>query len=238
MARGRMIDKRLCKSKKFAGLKSDRSRVLYVLIYTHADCEGKYTADPEEIKVDCCPYLSYSVQRIAESIIELADAGLIVLYESDQKAYLKFRNFGQFQIGIRLDREAPSVIPNPDQVQTNSGVTPSLYLRLRLSLKKEGKKEEKKETYFDSKSGQFVNITEEIKARWKIAYPACDINLCILQAAEWLISNPTRIKSNYQKFLTNWLKREQDRGGTSRQPAQGPAPGTWLKKFKEKEEAK
>ena len=40
-----------------------------------------------------------------------------------------------------------------------------------------------------------------------------DAKLAVLQAAAWLVANPTKKKSNYERFLTGWLKREQDRGG-------------------------
>ena len=34
---------------------------------------------------------------------------------------------------------------------------------------------------------------------------------------EWLIANPTKAtKSNWQRFATNWLKSEQDKGGDMR----------------------
>lgn len=162
-----MIDKRLGKSKKYASLKSDRSRVLYVLMYAHADCEGKIDGDPEEIKMECCPRLPYSIKEIAFSVTELNDVDLIDLYEVDEKPYIKFKRFDDFQIGIRKDREAKSFIP--ESLQTNSGVTPSLYLRLNLRVKevKEVKeiKEVKKENIYSDKFQQFWNIYPKKKEK-------------------------------------------------------------------------
>lgn len=53
------------------------------------------------------------------------------------------------------------------------------------------------------------------------AYPACDIRRQMLAAEQWLKSNPAKAhKSNWRRFVTNWLQREQDRGGDLRgQPA-------------------
>lgn len=214
MARGRMIDKRISKSKKLAALKHDRSRVIYFMVYPHLDVEGKFTGDPEEIQEDCCPKLKYSVRKIAESIIELADVGLIKLYEIDGRAYIKYTKFKDFQVGIRLDREAPSRIPDP--VRSKGGVTPALYLRLRLSLRKEGEGSKIKQIDFSFEKRKFLNITIEDKAGWKDAYPIVDIDQELRIAREWLLANPTRAKSNYRQFLNNWFRREQDKGGRPR----------------------
>jgi hypothetical protein len=65
---------------------------------------------------------------------------------------------------------------------------------------------------FDTK--KFENITEEIKKRWAEAYPAVDIEPFIKHMENWQSSNPSKRKSNYEKAFCNWLKKEQDRGGT------------------------
>lgn len=231
MARGRMIDRRISKSKKLAALKSDRSRVLYFMIYPHLDCEGRYSADPEEVKEDCCPKLKYSFQKIAESIIDLANVGLLVLYEDeDENPYIEFTKFEPFQHGMRKDREAPSSILSSQDVQTNSGLTPSLYLRLSLSLRKEGKKEE---IYFDFKERKFFNIKDEDKEGWKDAYPACKIVMELKKMREWLLANPEKRKKNYRRFIVNWLIRTQEKGGT-REGKGGMHPR--LKKFLEEKD--
>lgn len=209
-----MINKRLCKSKKFAQLKSDRSRVLYVLMYTHADCEGKFIGDPEEIKIDCCPYLRYSMRKIAESIVEIANSELIQLYEIDGIPYMQFIDFEKHQSGLRKDREAPSEIPNPELVRSGSDQTPSLYLRLSLKLNESKEINETKKIYFDFDSEVWKNIFEKDCERWKKTYPGCDLNRELLFMADWLISHPEKKKSNYKSFISRWLKRVQDRGGT------------------------
>jgi phage replication O-like protein O len=61
----------------------------------------------------------------------------------------------------------------------------------------------------------FVGVPHEDMARWRETYPAVNIELEIRRAAEWLRSNPSKMKSNYRRFLTNWFSRTQDRGGTA-----------------------
>ena len=215
MARGRMLDRRISKSKKLRDLKTNRARVLYFMIYPHLDCEGRYSGDPEEIKEDCCPKLKYSFKQIAESIIDLANVGLLILYEDeDENPYIEFTKFEPFQHGMRKDREAPSSIPSSQDVQINSGVTPALYLRLSLSLMKEGKKEE---IYFDFKERQFFNIKNEDIEGWKDAYPDCDTRAELKKMREWLLANPEKKKKNYRRFIVNWLIRTQEKGGTKKE---------------------
>ena len=214
MARGRMIDKRIGKSKKLAALKHDRTRVLYFMIMPHLDVDGKFTGDPEEIKEDCCPKLNYSVPKIAESIIELADTGLLKLYEVDSRPFIKYTKFSDFQLGIRKDKEAPSRIPDP--VRTKDGLTPSLYLSLSLKLKKEGKGTEDDGIDFDFQNRKWLNIKIEDKSGWLAAYPACDIELELCKMREWLLANPAKRKSNYRRFIVNWLSKTQDQGGSEK----------------------
>ena len=216
MARGRFITRRIGKSQKIAKLKSDRSRFLYCVIYVHADCEGKYFGDPEEIKQECLGLnMKYSVKKIAESVIDMANEELLTLYEHKGVPFIKFLNFKENQPGIRLDREAPSTIPNPKKegvTPASGGATPALYLRLSLRLSKLRKIKE--EIYFDFEQRKFFFIKIEDKAGWKDAYPAVDIEAHLRIMREWLLANPSRKKSNYRQFLNNWLKREQDKGGS------------------------
>jgi hypothetical protein len=69
----------------------------------------------------------------------------------------------------------------------------------------------------------FDGITEEDFARWAEAYPAVDHKRQIARASEWLRSNPRKAKRNFEKFLTSWLDREQEKGGNVR--SNPPDPG-------------
>jgi len=37
---------------------------------------------------------------------------------------------------------------------------------------------------------------------------------------EWLLSNPKKRKKNYRRFITNWLTRSQEKGGTKSKKGQ------------------
>lgn len=54
--------------------------------------------------------------------------------------------------------------------------------------------------------------------QWKELYPAVDVEQQLRNMKGWLDSNPTRrkTKTGILKFITGWLAREQDKGGTYR----------------------
>lgn len=114
MAEGRMLKKRISKSKKLARLKTDRARLLYLMSIPHLDVEGRIDADPKLIKGRVVPYLKYSEKGILECFKDMARAGLIKLYKVDDDLYAEFTRFGDFQ-HLRLDREAKSEIPPPSK---------------------------------------------------------------------------------------------------------------------------
>jgi len=55
------------------------------------------------------------------------------------------------------------------------------------------------------------DVPPDLLARWKLTYLAVDVPSEVRAAFEWVQANPANRKSNYQRFLVNWLKRTQDR---------------------------
>jgi hypothetical protein len=65
------------------------------------------------------------------------------------------------------------------------------------------------------KTGEWENILDQDWSVWAKAYPAVDCKQEVLKALAWCIANPSKgKKSNYRKFLTGWLNRTQDSGGS------------------------
>lgn len=73
----------------------------------------------------------------------------------------------------------------------------------------------------------FTGVPEILKRQWESAYPAVDIQRALADAAAWVISNPTKVKKNWARFLSGWLSRCQDRGGNKSEWRfqQSPKPG-------------
>jgi len=65
--------------------------------------------------------------------------------------------------------------------------------------------------------GGWSGFTGDLWDELALAYPACDIRRQMLAMEQWLKANPAKArKSNWRKFVTNWLAKEQDRGGDLR----------------------
>ncbi len=236
MARGRMIDRRICLSNKFADLKSDKHRLLYLMIYPHLDVEGRFVSDLRDIKDECVRKLRFSLPTIANALIDLHLVGLLRLYEANNELFLEYCKFHEFQ-KIDKKREGKSKCPENNKstatgLQQWCEVTAKEY-KINLTKYKELNKSNKKEIDFSFEERKFLNIKIEDKAGWKDAYPAVDIDQELRIAREWLLANPSKRKSNYRQFLNNWFRREQDKGG--RQQYQKTANGRPMTRKEEKE---
>ena len=62
---------------------------------------------------------------------------------------------------------------------------------------------------------------------WSELYPSVDVMQQLRNMKGWLDSNPTRRKTpkGIKRFITNWLQREQDKGGMAKGGGKSPAYG-------------
>jgi len=67
----------------------------------------------------------------------------------------------------------------------------------------------------DVAAGHFIGITDKDRETWAKAYPAVNLELEFAKMVSWSLANPTLRKSNYPAFITRWLTRAQDRGGSN-----------------------
>jgi hypothetical protein len=77
-------------------------------------------------------------------------------------------------------------------------------------------------------------VPPELVEKWQKAYPAVDVLSELRRMEAWASANPVNRKSNWQRFIVNWLTRAQDRAGRG-VPHTGPPGGEgsldrWLKK--------
>lgn len=78
--------------------------------------------------------------------------------------------------------------------------------------------------------GSEYPVYEDQAEKWKQFYPAVNVKQELRKMAGWCDANPKRrkTKSGIQKFINNWLAKEQDRGGNqngNRAEHQGCATG-------------
>lgn len=141
MAEGRMLKKEISDSMKLGQLKSDRPRVLYFMMLPHLDRDGRLKADPYKIKGQICTMLPYSIKSIQTALEQLHAVGLLILYSIDDKQYLQYTRFHDFQ-SFNYNKEAKSKISPP--TPENSRVTPedSTYKLSKENVSKDNKEKE------------------------------------------------------------------------------------------------
>lgn len=74
---------------------------------------------------------------------------------------------------------------------------------------------------FDPRSLRFVGILPEDIDRWKNTFLAVDVEQELRKMELWAAANPAKRKANWFRFITNWLSREQERGGRFRGRSSG-----------------
>jgi hypothetical protein len=74
MADGRMLKRRITKSKKLAALKTDKARLLWFYLLPFTDVEGRMEADPEDIRDEIIrkQRKGFTLQAIENSLQESA----------------------------------------------------------------------------------------------------------------------------------------------------------------------
>jgi len=131
--------------------------------------------------------------------------------------------------GVRDETNGGSTVVQPWFTVGSTLVPPPPAPPSPLRDKKKKKEKTREAAIAWTPAGGWTGIADEDRRRWALAFPACDIDRQLAAADVWLRANPERAhKSNWDRFLTGWLKREQDRGGDMRHAAPratGPAPG-------------
>jgi hypothetical protein len=140
MARGRVISKEITADKKINDLGSDTSRLAFTWLITFADAEGRTYGDPAMVRSMVFPRRDdISIEEMETYIREWKNAGLVDWYEAEGDLWISFPHFGDHQVGVRADREAPSHVPpkpidTPELVRSDAGATPEENGLIKLNL--------------------------------------------------------------------------------------------------------
>ena len=59
---------------------------------------------------------------------------------------------------------------------------------------------------FSHETGEFLNLSEMHIQKWQQRFPAVDVRAELEKMAQWLVKNRKQC-SNYQRFITNWLRK-------------------------------
>lgn len=113
MARGRMLSSSLGGSRKFSRLTNNDHRLIYCLLLPHADAYGRVEADADYVKGTVLSRVPVDPETVDAALEEMAEVGLINLYEVDGFWYAEFVDFNEHN-RTYPEREAQTSIPGPD----------------------------------------------------------------------------------------------------------------------------
>jgi hypothetical protein len=215
----RIIKDTIRTSKSVNALTDFQFRVWLYLI-TYADDYGRGSADAELLKGFVFPRRKGITEgQIQKALDDLANIGMISLYEVDGESYFCFPNWGKHQrIQARKEKfpapphgdlplptvthgDSPSESesnpnPNPNPISaTPPAVSDDAVIRLPLN------------------DGTEHGVKESDIAKWSGLYPAVDVMGELRKMLGWLDANPKnrKTKSGIGRFIAGWLSREQDR---------------------------
>lgn len=150
--------KRICESRKLALLKSDGARLLFTWLIPNVDVNGCFSGDPEVVKGKIFTRLKKPINAVEKYLQDLHDVELILRYNISGDDYLYIINFSEHQPHINPEREGKTDIPQPtpEQLKSNSGVTPpQVKIEVKVKVKDKGKYSE-----------PFLFFWKVFKGRW------------------------------------------------------------------------
>lgn len=197
MAEGRMLKKRIAKSRKFNELlQTDRARLLYVMMLPHLDSEGRIEATPTFIKADCIPLLNWPDEEIQTYLEELHNVGLIILYQADEEQYLELVNF-HVHNKIRKDKERASTLPSPPSKAERQKK------RLRQNADKSKQQPEQKQKFSD-----FVLLWPEEYKRLIEDYGK-EVTDDYIKRLNFHIGKSNKAYTSHYYVITQWLNNDK-----------------------------
>ena len=229
----RIIKESAFLSDKIAEL-SDFEFRLWVGLITQADDVGRGDARPAIIKGRIFALRDRTTQKDIDTALRtLAAVGCVSLYTVDGKPYFQFPNWAKHQ---RV-RDAKSKYPGIDEADDAESDSPQLAATRRDSpqefayaraaanpIQSNPNPNPIDSTELPSappvltlllNDGSEYGIREQDVAEWQETFPNVDVMQQLRSMKLWCRDNPKKrkTKNGIRRFITNWLDREQNRGG-------------------------
>lgn len=162
--------------------------------------------------------MTYKKWQCENALKWLRREGMITTTKTTRGMVIKVDNYKDYQNPKNYEHNSSN--NNESNKQTT---TPPHYKQECKNVKnvKKSTTSQKQKINFDFNKEVWENITDKDREGWRKAYPACNVDIELKQMREWLLSNPDKRKSRYRRFITNWLSRSQERGGSETKGVQG-----------------
>ena len=252
MARSRLLKPQFFKNDLLAECQP-LSRLLFAGLWCMADAEGRLEYRPARVKAEVLPYDDCDVDQLVDELehrgfVRKYSAGgltilVIVKFLDHQRPHPK-EPTEQFPEEEKSTSEAVSEKPGKEisrnlKVRTSrENKLPEMYdcafnpfpfnPLILLSPTESAtlpKRQSQTATITWLVDEGWQGITDADRSAWATAYPAATLVTELAKASEWLKANPTKAhRKNWRKFLSGWLSRCQDGGGTDRGTTNGRQP--------------
>lgn len=222
----RIIKESIRTSKKLNSL-SDFQFRLWTYLLTYVDDYGRGSADPELLKGFVFPRRKgVTESTIKAGLTDLANTGLIDLYEVDGESYLCFPTWAEHQ---RIQQKR-SKFPAPTEgiitsqkstvghgdtpPESNPNPNPNPNPESEVGCAEPQAPSAPPAICFPLNDGSEYQISHEQVAEWVSLYPGTDVMQQLRSMLAWLNANPTRrkTKKDVKSFVVSWLNKEQNRG--------------------------
>lgn len=216
----RIIRDELLRSHRYVTLSSDTLRVLFVHLILSADSLGN--AEATTTALGAAMGRQVDEATAAKWLSELADVDLVRTYQAAGKRYVHVPRFRQrlryvngkhphppaeiecSEIKELLAKVGPQSGPGQTKVGPQSA-------EVKRSEVKRSKSSAASARIALSAEAGWVGVLDSDRALWKAAYPAIDVETQLASAEAWARANPANRKSNWKRFLTNWMSRAQEK---------------------------
>lgn len=232
----RVIKDSIRTSKSVNALSDFQFRVWLYLI-TYVDDYGRGSADPELLKgLVFTRRKGVTEVQIQKAIADLANAGMINLYEVDGEPFLYFPNWHEHQ-RIRDCKPKFPAPPENDSLRqpaASCGESPP-----ESESESESEYNPNPNTFSctEQQAAPVLSLTLNDKSEYPIfasdiaeyrqLYPAVNVSQEFRNMKGWLNANPAKrkTKSGIKRFINSWLAREQNkpRGGAANAGSSGRA---------------
>lgn len=221
------------------------ARLLFMGLWCLADATGRLEYRPVRIKAQLLPYDKCDVDRL---VGQLESRGFVRTYlvagvpicqickfaehqrphPQEPKNVFPAEEFSTCEDSFAEPEKEISSSENKLQEMTVCPLSLSLSLSLEDKARSDSstcrKRQSKTESISWSLDEGWQGISDKDRECWAKAYPAAILETELAKGSEWLKANPTKAhRKNWRKFITGWLSRCQDGGGTTRGAGVKPA---------------
>lgn len=228
----RILKESICRSEEIDSL-SWFEEVLFYRLIVICDDFGRYDGRAKIIKGSCFPLKDVTEKDIDKALDKLSAVGLVRVYKAQGRPYLQLVTWAEHQRIRNQKSKYPGYTCDCELLLSNDSKGQQKEASDNKCVRNPIQSESKSESAADICSehisaaeppvitlplntGEEYPVTQGYVEGWMELYPAVDIMQCLRNMKGWLMSNPAKRKTarGITRFITTWLQKEQDRGGT------------------------